>query len=400
MISKEDKQMLLSLKKEDVTFNKLLELMGTRSKRVNGKVVVIPSKFEPMDEFYLEKGEYFNKERVLTTVGRFIFNKIIIENDFEEVLGYINQTMTGSDLTKMENKLSEAYLEDRITEEQMVRYLNNIQKLLMNFHVVISSSFSMKTLKPIDKVTKKKEELLDKYGEQIKNGDVAKGVEIEKELLDLAAKETKGDHGMYLFKSGARGSFGNNYKNTSVVRGPVFNPNTGKFDFISSNFMEGIKKEELSAYGTSIITGSYSKAIGTADSGYLTKQLLAALQTVVLDKRGSDCGSTHYTKIKITKFNAGLLDYRYFKEGNKLVMFTRNNASKYIGKELEFRTPKFCKNKKICNKCAGDLLYLLGIKNIGLTSSKVSSRLLNLNMKKFHDATVKISVLDPNDIIL
>ena len=53
-----------------------------------------------------------------------------------------------------------------------------------------------------------------------------------------------------------------------------------------------------------------------------------------------------------------------------------------------------CIGKKICNKCAGDLYYKLGITNVGLTASKVATVLTNLNMKKFHDSTTRYHKID------
>lgn len=54
----------------------------------------------------------------------------------------------------------------------------------------------------------------------------------------------------------------------------------------------------------------------------------------------------------------------------------------------------FCINDKICNICAGDLFYILNIKNIGLTSVVAPNTVMNISMKAFHDQTVKRKKLD------
>jgi hypothetical protein len=59
----------------------------------------------------------------------------------------------------------------------------------------------------------------------------------------------------------------------------------------------------------------------------------------------------------------------------------------------------YCISDKICNKCAGELFYKLGIENIGLTTTKVSSTLMNKSLKKFHDVSLKLHEVDLNDII-
>jgi hypothetical protein len=95
--------------------------------------------------------------------------------------------------------------------------------------------------------------------------------------------------------------------------------------------------------------------------------------------------------------NYKLFLYRYIAEGNKLIQLDNNNIKNYIGKVIHLRSALFCQSEKLCSKCAGELYYKLGIKNIGLTTAKLSSSLLNLSMKVFHDTTLdlyKINYLD------
>ena len=397
-ISESDKKYLLSLKPEDVTFELLVDLFGDKCETKNGKVRVIPSRFNPYDEFVLEKGEYINTETITTSVGKFIYNKLIVERELVKVLGYVNDTINSGVLASIEDKLSKALLNDEITVDDMVKYLNRTQWLAMQFHTVISGSFTMGTLKPNPKVVKERDKLLNQNRDKIKEGDVVTAAKIEKELLKLAEKELEGDHGLDLYKSGARGSFGNNYKNISVMKGPVFNPTTGEFEIVESNFMEGIRKEELPIYGNAIITGAYPKAIGTATSGYFSKQIIAALQAVQLDKKGSDCGTKGYLKIVIQPNQVKDFLYRYVIDGNKLVLLDEKNINKYVGKEIKLRSPMYCIGKKLCRTCAGLMYEKLQIDNIGLTAARVSSTLLNLSMKKFHDTSTRLSQIKTNEI--
>ena len=395
-----EKKFLLGLKPEDITFELLLELFADKSKVVNGKVQVIPSRIKTSDEFVLEKGEYFNTEKVTTNAGLFIYNKLIVERELQKVLGYVNEPINSSVLGKIEEKLSKALLNDEITVDAMVNYLNRTQWLSKQFHSVISGSFTMNTLKPSPKVMKLRNKLLKENADKIAEGDVITAIKIEKELLKAADEELSDDPGLDLYKSGARGSFGNNFKNISVMKGPVFNPTTGEFDIVTSNFMEGIRKEELPVYGNAIITGAYPKAIGTATSGYFSKQIIAALQAVTLDKKGSDCGSKGTQKIVISPTTARDFLYRFIVENGKLVLIDDSNLEKYIGKEVRMRSPMYCIGKKLCRTCAGLMYEKLEIENIGLTAARVSSTLLNLSMKKFHDSSAKLSQIKPESMVL
>ena len=53
------------------------------------------------------------------------------------------------------------------------------------------------------------------------------------------------------------------------------------------------------------------------------------------------------------------------------------------------RMPATCTGNKICNICAGDRFYLLGITDVGLTANRLANSLLNGGMKKAHDTTVR-----------
>ena len=205
---------------------------------------------------------------------------------------------------------------------------------------------------------------------------------------------------MSLYTSGTRGSFDNNYKNLFITRGPVYNPNSGKFQIVKRSFMEGLEKDDIPSYGTEVINGAYPKAMETAVAGYATKKFFAAYQSIVLDSRGSDCKTKAYRVVQLTNKNASRMMYRYIIEGEKLIMLDNSNINSYIGKTVKMRSPLYCTGDKLCSKCAGDLFYRIGIENIGLTTSSVGSSLLKLLMKSFHDSTVKISDIDLNKMIL
>ena len=74
---------------------------------------------------------------------------------------------------------------------------------------------------------------------------------------------------------------------------------------------------------------------------------------------------------------------------NGFETLTMDNANKFLGKEVIIRSPMFCKSNNICSVCAGRRFYIMGIKNIGLTTGRVTNTLLNASMKNFHNAKAK-----------
>ena len=141
--------------------------------------------------------------------------------------------------------------------------------------------------------------------------------------------------------------------------------------------------------------------VETQSSGYERKKIDNALQTFTLEDNGIDCGTPYTMKIVIPKGMKNLFLYRYVLENNgKLTLLTEDNIDNYVDKEIRLRSPMFCKSDHICSKCAGELFYKMGVKNVGLLNDTMAGVLMNAAMKKFHDATVKFSTIDISNYII
>ena len=399
-ISNADKEYLMSLTPNDIDYKLGMELFADKVvKDDKGNVTVKKSRFEPTDEFDLKAGEYFNRTDITTTVGLFIFNKFIVEPLFSKYIDYVNYTISDDGLGKFEGQLSQLLLTDVITTTEFSDYLNRIQWLGMQFHEPLAASFTMRGLKPVDKVVKRREELIKQNKKALDAGDIGVMADIEKELVTLAQQEIGDDPSMDLYYSGARGSISNNYKQLSIVKGPLLNKTTGKYEFVKNCFYEGVKKEDIAATATNVTNGAYPKACGTAVSGYKAKQISAAMQSVVLRKDVEDCGSKGYVELLLTKGIAGKCEYRYIIDNGKLVMITKENMDKYIGKKVKMRSTMYCGcDYGVCLACAGRLYEKLQIDTIGLTATSFTGALLNLKMKAFHDTSVKVQEIDLDDL--
>jgi hypothetical protein len=206
---------------------------------------------------------------------------------------------------------------------------------------------------------------------------------------------------MDIFNCGAKANFDNDYKTMTLAIGTTENPATGKPDFIESSFIEGIKKNELVAAGNIIVSSEFPKAVGTQIGGYLTKQFYAVFQSIVLDEVGTDCGTTEGIEILLTSDNMHLYIFQNIILPNgKLITLTPENSKDYLNKKIKLRSPMFCLTDKICNACIGERFNILGIKNIGLTSGKISNNLLNKSMKKRHQSKIKMIDVDPDKLLI
>lgn len=261
LISQSDKKYLLSLKPEDLTFDCLVSLFGDIVPENGDIKKTRPSRFSTTDELILKPSEYFVSQDTRTTVGRFIYNKYIIERiGLQNVLGYMNETLTSGRNNKLEAQLAKALIDDKMTIDQFYDYIDLRDNFGLQLHSVICTSFTMNTVKLPPKVRKRREELFKKYDKQLNDGDMIIAEKIEKELVGMAKQELEGDVGLDLYNSEARGNFGN-YKNMNIMKGPTVNNQTGKFDIVRSSFMDGIRKEDIPSFGTAVVSGAYPKAV-------------------------------------------------------------------------------------------------------------------------------------------
>lgn len=260
-LSNSDKEYLLSIKPEDMTFSFLVGLIGdTRNDELPNKPLK-KSKFNPTDTFTLTPADYFVKTNTETTVGRFIFNKYLIERcGFQKVLGYVNIPLTKGAYGGIEKKLTNALLNDQITTDDYTKWIDYRDTLGFQLNSVITTSFTRNSITLPADVLKKKKELFTKYKKELKNNDIPTSEKIIGELMNDVKKDLAKDPGLDLYISGARGGLGN-YQNMNIMKGAYKDIVTGEYKVLSSAFMDGITKEDISPFGTSVVTGSYPKAV-------------------------------------------------------------------------------------------------------------------------------------------
>ena len=399
---KEDIDYLLSLKEEDITTSFIMDNFADFG---NGP------KFQPYDLIEVPIGAYGgklpdgkekrNKNKFTTGVGRLVFNKFFFESEPELLLyvGYIDADVTKKLYGKTLNQLGYLMMEDKVSEETYKRFCKKSQKM-MPYVSILSPNHSDNMLTITKKINKRKEQLLKEHAAELaaKDDNAVKVFDqISNELLDYARELMKDDPAMDMFASGAGGSFENNFKNMFIMRGAVKDPTPNKgYNLITSNYVDGISKDEYAAIANTLAAGPYARSKKTEVGGYWEKLFMAAFQHIVLLDPGSDCGTDRYIEMDVTEKNIDGIMYSYVIEGSKLVEITSENRDKYIGKHIKLRFSSMCKAKNgICNKCAGNLFYRLGIKNVGAATPQIPSKLKLLSMKLFHDDQLNFTEMDP-----
>lgn len=200
-------------------------------------------------------------------------------------------------------------------------------------------------------------------------------------------------------ESGARGSM-DQLTQLVVARGYVADVNNKiRPNMIKSSLSVGLDQREFfdSSWGTR--KGLLDTALSTSSSGYLTRQLIYSTVNMELGEV-DDCGTEDYVELdiliknkdgsindKATEKLARSLIWRYIVslDGKTTYLITKNNYKAIIGRKIKLRSPIYCKSKKICKKCYGNLSNVLHSDQIGIIATQglgeISTQLV---LRTFH----------------
>lgn len=394
--------MLMNMTKDDITYRFIMNTFG----EFNGKSLANPYDLleVPVGKFSfytdIDKSKFkSNKNTFVTTLGCFIFNIILRDFNFSRLFdGYLQETISKKVFGKIEQTLSYALIEDRITTQDLKEY-EDMMQWFMPFETILSPNHTEKLLICTKEIDKKKKELVKKYEKEIANGDSVIAEKIEKELIKFASDYLADDPSIDTMLSGVVASWENEFKNMYVMKGAVRNPDpTAKqqYNIVTGNYMDGIPANEYSMVAGAGVYGAYARGKKTEIGGYYEKLFISAYQTLKLDPPGSDCHTKRYIEVNLTDKN--IADYMYcyaIKSNGDLELIDSTNKDKFIGKKVKLRFASMCESKTgFCNKCAGELFYRLNEKYIGLSLAQIPDTMKLRSMKGFHDSTVQSVKMD------
>ena len=351
-----------------------------------------PKLCHQQDTFILKAKTLNNEKDEFTTLGRYIVNLFLSE---KVKFPYINQPINGKVFGKLNQLLCTWMLEDKLDTDTYTDFMNRFVWFSLSTAAFMCPSMGVDSITCPPKTEKLKKQLLEEHSSEIAAGNVDVMIDIEKQLIASAKEEYKDRDFADCYAAGGP-KWEVHFKNMGLIRGSVWNPETKSFDNCIGNLNEGTPIDEMVPGANTLLAGAGGRALQTRLGGYVSKQMTAAFQTIQLDKPGSDCGSTEYNTFVLEPNLADKFLYRYIKDGNKLVLLTSENISKYVGQKINMRSPMYCHSPLFCSKCYGELPYKLGIKNIGLTYNSIGEILKNVSMKAFHDSTVKTVKLNLN----
>ena len=403
--TKVGKERILHAKPEELTKSFLEDLFASYHDRETNTYKESP--FKTTDVILLTKADYpfLKEEKIQTTLGKLYFNRYCLElPGVIEHIGFWNEPITAKGLEKLTSVVNDLVILDKIDTKTLGEYIDARDRLGFWSAGFLSTSISSSLVRPMPDVEKRKKELFHQYEKELNSDNayiqISTSGKIEKELMGMVVNHLKDDYGYDLYASGD-GNLNNNYKTINVMRGAVFNQGTGKYDIVENSLMNGIKKQDIPAFSNSVLEGAYPSAVGTAEAGYLAKIFLALLQSERIDPNpDSDCGTEVTIPLTVTKKVKPYVIYRYINDNGKKVLLTIENVDKYVDKTVRLYSPQCCLKDPICGKCAGRVFHNMGVTNVGLLTTPITQKLLNLKLKSKHDLSQSAGAIPDKFIFL
>jgi len=396
LLNKDEVQELLSLEFNDITTKRIKSYFCRTVKRPEPRFAVT-------DYFHIPENSCSANLPGFTTVGLFLFNKLLTDNEaLTPILGYVNVAITSKNLNRLYTLASEAFFEDKITWTNMYFIINMLEWMGGgDMADLLNPSLTTRLLTLPPEFKKLREELFKKYEKEIEAGDVTIGAKIEEELVTFGKKYYSQFSEWDNFASGAKLDYDNSMKTMLLMKGPILDTLTDQWKVLKSNYNDGISKEEYPTFAGSAVSGVYSRALGVAQGGYTVKKFIATLQDVAAAEDGSDCGTKEYLDIYLDPYFKKEFQYmNIIADNGKLITLTPENIGNYLGKRVKLRSPMYCKHQPpmICSKCLGIHPYKMNIKMIGLASTKIGATLLNKRLKAFHVKKVYMYDIEVEDL--
>ena len=88
---------------------------------------------------------------------------------------------------------------------------------------------------------------------------------------------------------------------------------------------------------------------------------------------------------------------RFIRVNGKWVEITREDMSKYVGKQYVMRSPMFCRSQHgLCKTCAGKVFSKLDSKHLSMYIVDISSTFTTMALKLMHGS--KLEMVDLGDL--
>jgi len=288
-----------------------------------------------------------------TTVGRIMFNDI-----FPDGHTFINEQVNQKKLNNIANEYFITY-----GREKYVDWADKILKISYKYGTIGSPSFGLEDLEIPKSIVDAKKQLVGKSPQEADRI-------IQQSTVDIGAHLEKKDGNLgTLGKAGVLKGGYDQARQILVAKGLISDNEGNIQEPIAQSYAEGMTSKDFFMSGAGSRRGIADRVLNTADTGYLSRQLVFALQRVEADPTIFNCKTQRGFQLKVTPDIARRLEGRYYlnKVGNPIKL----DPSKAMGKVISLKSPLYCISPKICKTCYGDLLERNRTPYVGVLAGQI-----------------------------
>lgn len=339
--------------------------------------------FNTSDKFHIQAGmiaNYSGKEPLLTDVGKFLMNQLLLVYPFGDIVPYMNERF---DPGKLDDMVAKLIMDGKVTRDMYNTYLENGYWYCEDGSLS-TAAWSEKSLTTDPQVAIRKKQLFEENKDHLDDPIVL--AKIEKELIDMDKKWLEGDAAAPFYAVEGGKAWKEQRKKMFIMVGMsvAFDKDASKITFQPNSLEEGWEVNHVDTMANDIRRGSYGRGIETAKGGVQTKFVLRIFQDVTVDQ--DDCGTKRGITVTITDTNYKEYISRYLTDGS---LITADNVKNLIGKTVKIRSPMYCESKPgFCYKCCGDTFRKLDVKAIGMQAIAVTGNMTSLSMKSMHTSSL------------
>ncbi len=362
--------------------------------------------FSFKDKIIINTNDIVNiKDETEVTIAEFIVNFILLVTPFNDKIPFISGKIK---ISNIENIVLPLLRKDDTTEEGIFkvseyRKFGNCVTFIRGWVPFTVISTTKKSMSPPSGILEYRKKLIkeykDNYGKDVFK-DFNKLAEFEDDLKAFDLEFLKDDPTLGVMSSG---------KILNIARKKLFLTVGSEQGFsekpeaqtVESSLLEGWpdNKEDFAKMSNSFRAGSFAGGQETQEGGVVAKTLARATMNLKVDVK--DCNVKYGIKLHINNDNKKQLIGRYvIINGVTSHLKDFKAVTSYVGKDMEFRSPMFCKAKgdSLCKKCMGDVASRLP-NSITLMSTTLGGKFLNLALKKRHGTTLSLYEYTLDDLI-
>lgn len=340
------------------------------------------------------------KASVTTMYGNLLYNAMVLSYAFRDVIPYQNGLLnpkkieeTIALLLQDEPETPELKEPSKIYVSDYLRYAEAVSALSVINTFAVNAG-TPKTMRINPEIIKRRDELFKEHEHEL--DDPAIIAKIEAELTSMDKADFKNDRANKFYTSSKVYDVARKRAFIMVGVEQNFGGSGGKVHAIKRPLREGWDMENFPYMVDSLRAGSYFRGNQTALGGQQVKDIFRVLQnsTVSMD----DCGTTDGLEWEITEDYKRLIGM--FETGKPPIELTDEYLKTKVGSKILLRSPTVCKAEggSFCAKCVGTM-YSSSPEGLPSAGSGISSRLLNMFMKRMHGVALRTARYEINNSI-